>query len=200
MVGSILRSSASASKVFCRTTRAARLPRTEEEEEDVAFASSSLRIADRSIVSSSFLSFFSAASMFAALADEAPLTCNGGASPPPLLKLLSSFATTSEPTVKVRFLINTTFNFAFVGKFKCRKGQSMSTFTPPEEEEEPFPRDWSSERNSNASTFMLLSDIIPSLLAHSSKQSLNGFIGGKDLRVIFDLPSSERTVMVVAMM
>ena len=174
------------------------MPRTEEEEEDVAFASSSLRIADRSIVSSSFLSFFSAAS-FAALADEAPLTCNGGASPPPLLKLLSSFATTSEPTVKVRFLINTTFNFAFVGKFKCRKGQSMSTFTPPEEEEEPFPRDWSSERNSNASTFMLLSDIIPSLLAHSSKQSLNGFIGGKDLRVIFDLPSSERTVMVVAM-
>jgi hypothetical protein len=146
------------------------------------------------------LSFFSAASMFAGLADEAPLTCNGGASPPPLLKLLSSFATTSEPTVKVRFLINTTFNFAFVGKFKCRKGQSMSTFTPPEEEEEPFPRDWSSERNSNASTFMPLSDIIPSLLAHSSKQSLNGFIGGKDLRVIFDLPSSERTVMVVAMM
>jgi hypothetical protein len=47
---------------------------------------------------------------------------------------------------------------------------------------------------------MPLSDIIPSLLAHSSKQSLNGFIGGNDLRVIFDLPSSERTVMVVAMM
>jgi hypothetical protein len=76
----------------------------------------------------------------------------------------------------------------------------MSTFTPPEEAEQPFPRDWSSKRNSNASTFILLSDIIPSLLAHSSKQSLNGFIGGKDLRVIFDLPSSERTVMVVAMM
>jgi hypothetical protein len=145
------------------------------------------------------LSFFSAAS-FAALASEAPLACNGGASPPPLLKLLSSFATTSEPTVKVRFLRNTTFSRAFVGKFKCRKGQSMSTFTPPEEEEEPFPRDWSSKRNSNASPPVDDEDIIPSLLAHSSKQSLNGFIGGKDLRVIFDLPSSERTVMVVAMM
>ena len=76
----------------------------------------------------------------------------------------------------------------------------MSTFTPPEEEEEPFPRDWSSKRNPNASPPVDDEDIILSLLAHSSKQSLNGFIGGKDLRVIFDLPSSERTVMVVRAM
>ena len=147
MVGSILRSSASASKVFCRTTRAARLPRTEEEEDVASLLRR--RHSELLIVLPSFRLLFCLSSPPRRCSprspSEAPLACNGGASPPPLLKLLSSFATTSEPTVKVRFLRNTTFSRAFVGKFKCRKGQSMSTFTPPEEEEEPFPRDWSSE-------------------------------------------------------
>ena len=134
MVAFKLRSSASASSVFCRTTLAARLPRTEEAVDVASF----IRFFASSSSSSSSSSFVSRVSMVAPVVVVAPAVPLAKAPLFPTGNVCCCcccFAVafgcpfpSATLFVSASFTLKT-FNFAFAGKFKCLNGASMSNFT-----------------------------------------------------------------------